>query len=282
MIGARRMAALTAPLAGLVVALAAPTPARAQEPSSAPAITVVLRGGAAAGSVEFGKAFELDVVRRWARSAPAPPWSDEVLAPLVVDVLATTTTADGDTTIETRHCRAFAFQLGAATLLPKSETPLTLLVDSCLPAGDAGALELLPPPPLAVRAGQRQLARLLLFALIAAALAGGALLGLRAWHRRQAAPRPRRRLQAEIAVLAATVPTTPAERRAEAIAATRILRQAGDLARQAAAPQPAAFATAAEALLDDVKFAGRTLAADERARLLDALRAAVAAVPEDR
>ncbi|MEQ1634448.1 MAG: hypothetical protein ABL997_18850, partial [Planctomycetota bacterium] len=225
----------------------------------------MLHGSAAEGTVEFGAAFRLDVVRRWPVAARPEPWTSTVLAPLVVIEEDVATEVRGDENIETRRCSAFVFQRGAVTLLPESKTPRTLLIDSCLPDGDSGTLELPPMPTFEVVAARRVLARGAAIAAIVFLVAWGVALSLRSRRRRVHVPPPRVRLAAEVQNLCANAPTTDAQRRSEAVAATRILREA---AQQTGALSHSEDAAEVDRLLDDVKFAGRSLSPSERQRVL--------------
>lgn len=266
----------------IACALAMSSFALAQVPESATTrVEVVLRGAAAEGSVGFGASFELDVVRRWPAGAAAEPFAASVLAPLVVDELEVSTANAGSEVVETRRCRARVFQRGAVTLLPQSDAARTLLVDSCLPEGDAGVLEMPTLPPLEIRAGRRALALVFAVAAVTFAISWIAVLLVRADRRRRSLVPLRVRLTRELAALAVAVPASAAERRADAVAATRVLRAAEQRLRATGGGPDAEARAVADRLLDDVKFAGRALDGHERARVLAALRSAIEALPED-
>lgn len=250
-------------------------------PPASTRVEIVLRGEAAEGSVGFGAHFELDVVRRWPKGEVAEPFAASLLAPLVVDELEVRTNERDGEVVETRRCRARAFQRGAVTLLPKSEAARTLLVDSCLPEGDAGVLELPALPPLEIRAGRRALGLVVAVAVATFALSWIGVVLLRADRRRRSRVPLRVRLARELEALVAAAPISEAERRADAVAATRILRSAEQRLGSANRGADAEAMTAADRLLDDVKFAGRALEGPERARVLATLRAAIDALPED-
>lgn len=240
-------------------------------------VELILRGQAAEGSVGFGRAFELDVVRRSAAGTSPEEWRDGLLAPLSVEEISVARVRDGDEVVETRRFRAWAFRRGAVTLQPASGSPpRTLLVDSCLPQGDDGALELLPAPPLGVLPVRRVLVRFLAIAAAAGAVAWLALAAVRALRRRAAMPPPwRARLSAQVEALAARAPASRQAQRADALAATAVLRDAARLLPEASA------AGSVHRLLEAVKFEGRVLTPQEREALLDGLRRVVAALPDD-
>lgn len=259
----------------LAVVLASVAPAQVT-----PSVTLVLHGTAAEGSVEFGKPFELDVVRHWVETGTPEPWSSTLLAPLVVEELDVVVGTSADTTTETRRLRARVFQRGAVTLLPRTEATRTLLVDSCLPGDDAGSLEQPELAPLGVRPARR--------ALVAACVAGSIALVLAfavqgfvlAVRRRRSRVPVRVRLAREVDALVAEVPADIATARAQAIAATRVLREVERHARAAGIRLEVDAVEELDRQLGAVKFAGCTLHDDERLRLLATLRRAVETLPE--
>lgn len=285
------------PLAILLLAFAVAGAARGQdEPRTGPgqpSIEVVLHGDANGGSVEFGAPFEFDVVRRWPIGAVPEPWRDDALAPLVLRAGAVLTGESGNEMVETRRFRAFAFRRGAVTLQPgfalvtgdgepavrATATPRVLLVESALPIDDDGKVEPPPAPPLHVAAMRAELVVRLVLASVAGALLWLLLVLWRVARRwRQVDASPRDRLLAQLEQLAAQAPDSRAAWRAEAVAATSILRTASrclDDAQFRVDPR-------VHASLEAVKFAGTALPPAERQALFAELRRIVASVPRER
>ncbi len=248
-------------------------------------IELVLRGEAALGSVTFGAPFALDVIRRWPVGEEAAAWSDESLAPLVVEQTSLERGTEQSQVVETRSFRAHAFRLGAVTLRPefglvvdegreprRGIAPLTtLMVDSSLPADDDGAIELPPAPVLCIEPVRRVLATAALLALAAGGVAWILCRLWIGWRASGAADADRPRTPAErIAALAAVSEQDLAQFdraawRADALEWSAIL---DELQLRAGSTEPtAALADLAEEL-DQVKFAGARMRHARRAELL--------------
>jgi hypothetical protein len=123
-------------------------------------------------SVVTGRSFGLTVVRSRPKDAAPEPWSDDVLAPLVVRPVATTVREDGRTVEETRTFRARAFEPGEIRVPAGVAGPGSLLL-RVAPSVDPAAPGAMEPPEGPFDPPGR---RWLLPAILAAVVAAAALL----------------------------------------------------------------------------------------------------------
>lgn len=77
---------------------------------------LAIRVAYSANEIGFGEGFDLVVTRTWSSRLVPSVWSDEALAPLVLDLRETNTREDAERVEETRRYRAFAFQAGAVVV----------------------------------------------------------------------------------------------------------------------------------------------------------------------
>lgn len=104
-------------LASVVLVLAAGCGGAAPEAEEAiaaptgpiPECELMLRIRAGAAEVEFGAAFDLEVVRVWSRELVPEAWSDDLLAPLEVRLVGSSRREDAERVEETLRFRCHAF-----------------------------------------------------------------------------------------------------------------------------------------------------------------------------
>ncbi len=193
---------------------------------------VELRITAESTRVDFGKAFELTVVRTWNKKTTAAPWLDDALTPLVVRLVERSQREVGDRFEETRRYRAYAFKTGTVTLHVAPAPALQFQVRPVLETSTTGAVELprgpfrLPTPwplwPLPAAAATIAVAWFLRRSMGhrgtgTVGLRGPALQRLAALHERQ--------------------PTNPDELRAWHVEASAVLRGYVDARFQIGVPQ---------------------------------------------
>ncbi|MCC6671835.1 MAG: hypothetical protein IT458_12305 [Planctomycetes bacterium] len=313
--------ACAAPGPALAAALAVLGACRAEGPPIQ-AEDLAVRVEVGAHEVEFGRAFELRLVRVWRRELVPEPWPERALAPLALEVVATHRREDADRIEETRVCLARAFAAGTLTVAPATVSaaprgggarrtarsePLVLQVASALPAGASPEPEL--PGDLLLPRPRRWPWWL---AGCAVALGGAALLFARARRRPPppaTSPTPaqepgrdaRSRARARLVRLRAAAPGDAAavvafcvelgdllrEYLAEGFALPALERTSEELlAALAATPRfaPEPVARLRQVLLgcDLAKFAHRPPDAAGRARLLDLAERVVEEVHEER
>lgn len=136
-----------------------------QERGSSDREELELRVTAGASEVGFGEGFPLMVVRSWTRGFEPDEWSDEVLAPLTVELVEESVREDPERIEETRRYRAYLFEVGEVivpapwfrarsgdgeTVRVAFADELSFQVASALGEGDPGPAELpgdvLPAP----------------------------------------------------------------------------------------------------------------------------------------
>ena len=206
---------------------------------TAPRSDFMIRLTTPSPEITFGQPFSLTVLRTWPRDLVPATWDDSLLAPLTVELEATSRRETAACVEETRRFRAHAFVRTGLTLGPLTfralpedggapltarSAPLELSIRSSLPAG-------LPCPP-ELPAGPLTEPAALWPWLAALATATLALFFVR-FHR----PRPvdptlpgpppaaaHGEALAHIARLRARMPTTPAECEAFLVEAAAILR----------------------------------------------------------
>ena len=261
-------------------------------------IEIVLHGQAARGSIEFGKPFELDVIRRWPKEATPEPWRDAALSPLIVKAQSLSRSDRDGQAVENRRFSAWTFRRGAVALQPEfglavaeGEEPrrvtaelCTILIDSSLPADDAGTVEAPAAPALQIIPVRRVLLRLLLLAAAAGAVTWLIRASVRLVRARALVPPgPRAELLTRVEDLARVAADTRAEQRAAAVTATGILRAAERLLAERdpkALDQSSGALESAYESLEAVKFAGRVLSPADREALIANLHRLATTVPE--